>query len=834
MTLDDLQTGQKGIITRVRGRGVFRRRLMDMGFIRGKAVSVIKSAPLKDPVEFQIMDSFVSLRRAEARLIDVVQEGENAGRNPTDSQLTELGRSEENLTEPHFIFKRHHHHAHHHHHHPHDHDEKRIGAGFLKHRHFNPVWNFQAGVESLKAASQIRVALVGNPNCGKTSIFNLASNSKEHVGNYAGVTVDSKEADFRFHDRDFRLTDLPGTYSLTSFSPDELFVINHLLSEQPDVVLNVVDATNLERNLYLTTQLIDMDVPVVLALNMYDEFRQTGNELDYKMLGSLLGIPIIPTVGIQGKGVDKLFKKIIEVSDGRDKTARHIHIRYDPEIETAIRRLQDILWQMPDFSDRLSSRFLAIKLLEKNSSILDFLGLSREAGEVVELAEKEINRIQKLYHTDIDTLFADARYGFISGALKETLIRHEPVAGERTATTRIDAILTHKWLGFPIFLLFLWVMFQSTFNLGQYPVDWIDNGIHALSAWLQTAMPAGMVKDLVIDGIIGGVGGVLIFLPNILILFLFISLMEDTGYMARVAFIMDKLMHLIGLHGKSFIPLIMGFGCNVPAILATRTIENRGDRLLTMLILPLMSCSARLPVYILIAGVVFPENAGTVIFLLYLVGIAVSILMALLLRSTLFRKKEAPFVMELPPYRPPKLKAVGKHMWFRSQMYLKKMGGIILVASLVIWALGYFPRSEGTRTEQLEQSAIGHIGKAIQPAMAPLGFDWKMSVAVLSGVSAKEVVVSTMGILYQDGDPGSSQQERMMNSRHTGGKLFGEPVFTRKSAMALMLFVLIYIPCIAVLGAIRKESGSWKWSLFTIVYMTLLAWVVAWIGYQVM
>jgi len=402
---------------------------------------------------------------------------------------------------------------------------------------------------------------------------------------------------------------------------------------------------------------------------------------------------------------------------------------------------------------------------------------------------------------------------------------------EKTPTAKIDHILTHKWLGFPIFLLFLWVMFQSTFNLGKYPVQGIEAAVQALSGWLQLMLPAGIMRDLLVDGLLGGVGGVVIFLPNILILFLFISFMEDTGYMARVAFIMDKLMHLIGLHGKSFIPLIMGFGCNVPAIMATRTIENRGDRLLTMLIIPLMSCSARLPVYILIAGVIFPGQAANVIFGLYLVGIALSVLMALALKNTLFRHQEAPFVMELPPYRSPRAIAILKHMWFRSRLYLKKMGGVILIASLIIWALGYFPRTSGNKTIQLENSAIGHIGHAIQPVLAPLGFDWKMSVAILSGIAAKEVVVSTIGVLYQDGDSNKSIQDRMMESKHTVGPLKGQNVFTLRAGLAFMLFVLIYVPCIAVLAAIRRESGKWKWSAFMVGYMTLLAWVVARIGY---
>jgi len=803
MTLADLQTGQKGMITKVKGRGVFRRRIMDMGFIHGKEVIAIKSAPLKDPIEYLILGYNVSLRHSEAQLIEIVTV-------ETPVIPTKAGTPSP-TTHPHSVIP--------------------ANAG-------TPSRNTEARLDATSASSglvgtTIEVALVGNPNCGKTSIFNLASHSREHTGNYAGVTVDAKIAEIQIDDQSFRVTDLPGTYSLSTYSPDELFVRDQLLLEHPDVVINVIDASNLERNLYLTTQLIDMDIPVVIALNMYDELEQKGDFLNHDQLGKLLGIPVIPTVGIKGTGIDRLFRKVIGVMEGRDRITRHIHIPYDPEIEKSIRKIQDKIWNSPDFTDRFSSRFLAIKLLEGNSDLLKPANGITAPVELTEMAEKEIARIESFYNQDVESLLTDSRYGFISGALRETLKKKAIPEDQRTTTSRIDQILTHKWLGFPIFLLFLWIMFQSTFNLGKYPVHGIEAGVHALSGWLHLVLPSGILRDFLIDGILGGVGGVVIFLPNILILFFFISFMEDTGYMARVAFIMDKLMHLIGLHGKSFIPLIMGFGCNVPAIMATRTIENRGDRLLTMLIIPLMSCSARLPVYILIAGVIFPTQAANVIFGLYLVGIVLSILMALVLRNTLFRHHDAPFVMELPPYRSPRTNAIVKHMWFRSRLYLKKMGGVILIASVIIWALGYFPRTSENKTLQLENSAIGHIGHAVEPVLAPLGFDWKMSVAVLSGIAAKEVVVSTMGVLYQDGNPDASIQMRMMKSKHTEGRLIGQDVFTLRAGLAFMLFVLIYVPCIAVLAAIRRESGKWKWSDFMIGYMTLLAWIVARIGYLV-
>lgn len=798
MTLAEIETGQTGIITRVKGRGVFRRRIMDMGFIHGKEVTVIKSAPLQDPIEYLILGYRVSLRRSEAELIEVKRAGA--------SDIPELGNlSEKGISISH----------------------EPTTTPVIPTKAEPPARFTEIGTDI------IEVALVGNPNCGKTSIFNLASHSKEHTGNYAGVTVDIKIAKFQINGQTFELTDLPGTYSLSTYSPDELFVSNQLLLKNPDVVINVVDASNLERNLYLTTQLIDMDLPLVIALNMYDEFEQSGNQLNHEYLGKMLGIPVVPTVGIKGTGIGQLFRKVSDVIEGKEKTTRHIHIPYDPEIEVSIKKIQDKIWDATGYSDRYSSRFLAIKLLERNADVLKSVIQLMDYEELSSLAETEINRIENFYKRDIESLLTDSRYGFIAGALRETLTRKVIKADLETPTSRIDKILTHKWLGFPIFLLFLWVMFQSTFNLGKYPVAGIEAGVQALSGWLHLIVPQGMARDFLVDGIIGGVGGVIVFLPNILILFFFISFMEDTGYMARVAFIMDKLMHLIGLHGKSFIPLIMGFGCNVPAIMATRTIENRGDRLMTMLIIPLMSCSARLPVYILIAGIIFPDQAANVIFGLYLIGIVLSILMALLLRNTIFRHKEAPFVMELPPYRSPQPNAILKHMWFHSGLYLKKMGGVILIASVIIWALGYFPRTSENKTVQLENSAIGYIGRAVQPVLEPLGFDWKMSIAVLSGIAAKEVVVSTIGVLYQDGDPSIPLQDRMMLSKHTEGKLKGSNVFTLQSGLAFMLFVLIYVPCIAVLAAIRKESGKWKWSLLMVGYMTLLAWLVARSGYWI-
>lgn len=788
-----------------------------MGFVRGKEVYVVKSAPLKDPVEYRILDSNVSLRRSEAGLIEVAGEGFEFA-NPVLTTLKQVSE-----------------------------DPERV-----------PLVP--------KPGKIIDVALVGNPNCGKTTLFNRVSHSREHTGNYAGVTVDSKQAVFSYRGYTFRITDLPGTYSLSDYSSEERYVREHILNEKPDVVVNVVDANNLERNLYLTSQLIDMDVTVVLALNMYDDLLEKKDRLDVDLLSKLVGIRVVPTISHRGKGVNRLLNRVIGVFEEKDPAIRHVHINYGEEIESSVLKLQEQIRKNPSITDHYSSRFLSLKLLERDDSCAHILSETENFHEIRNLAEEETQRIESLFKTDTETLVADARYGFVAGALKETMKRSgaDPAFSR---SKRIDRILTHKYLGLPIFLGFLWLTFQATFTLGNYPMEWIGMGVDLLSGFLKNYIPDGMFQDLLVDGVVGGVGGVIVFMPNILILFFFISLMEDTGYMARTAFIMDKVMHLFGLHGKSFIPLIMGFGCNVPAIMATRTLENKNDRLLTMLIIPFMSCSARLPVYVLIAGAVFPGNAGQVIFLLYIIGVLFSMLMSFLFKKILFNKGEAPFVMELPVYRNPGIRVILRHMWSKGAHYLKKMGGVILLASVVIWALGYFPRDveyskdfenliaqeqegkENPDTEKIlmlsmeqeaerqEHSFIGKIGMAIEPVIRPLGFDWKMGIALVTGFAAKEVVVSTMGVLYQASEnapPGesSSLENRIREQVYTTGKRAGTPVFTPLAGFSFLVFVLFYLPCVAVIAAVGRESGSWKWAAFVLFYTTAIAWVASFIVYQ--
>jgi ferrous iron transport protein B len=833
VTLLDVALGEKAVITKVRGRGAFRKRITEMGFIVGKEVTVVKKAPLQDPVEYSILGYNVTLRNSEAKLIEVSEF--------TDGKAPDISYS----------------------------------------------GTFQTDQEVAYSAPKgkvINVCLVGNPNSGKTTLFNHASGSRERVGNYSGVTIDAKEAHFRINDYNIIITDLPGTYSISAYSPEELYVRNFISEKLPDIVVNVVDSSNLERNLFLTTQLIDMDIQVVVALNMFDELQKTGDKLDSEYLGKMLGVPFVHTIASKGKGIQELFHKIIEVYEGRDETTRHIHINYGKSLEQAIHNIQQKI-RIPgnvDFMSTISSRFLSIKLIEKDRSARNLVRTFSNADDILKVSQEEINRIENELKEDSETLVADAKYGFIAGALAETL-KPNPKTQRRKSEV-IDTIITHRVWGIPVFVLFMWVTFYSTFKLGNYPMRGIEWLVQFVSAELQMALPEGMFRDLLIQGIIGGVGGVIVFLPNILLLYLFIALMEDSGYMARAVFIMDKLMHKIGLHGKSFIPLVMGFGCNVPAILSTRVIESRRDRIITMLINPFMSCSARLPVYILFITAFFKDYQGSILFGMYSLGILLAIGSALLFRKTLFRKKDVPFVMELPPYRVPTVRSVLRHMWTRAVQYLRKIGGVILIASIVIWALGYFPHNvadekkyqilredvqnkydelvqspnltdaailtlkEQEKAElsmiQLQYNAelqknsfIGRIGHFMEPAMRPLGFDWKMSVAILSGVSAKEVVVGTLGILYQaDMDAPDADQtlaSRLQTQKYTYGSKTGQAVFTPLVAMSFMLFILIYFPCIGVISAISRESGSWKWAAFIVVYTTVLAYLASLILFQV-
>ena len=926
MKLSDIEIGGRAVIVKVAGHGGFRRRIVEMGFIKGKVVEVLNRAPLGDPIEYAVMGYNVSLRLSEAEKIEVitVAEAEEVVRRSkeqgvgNDSQL--------------FIDK----------------GSKTFGSTFNSQlfiakgsKTFGSTFNSSVATitedeirqVALDRRKEIQVALVGNPNAGKTSLFNVISGAHEKVGNYSGVTVDAKETEFEYKGYRIKLVDLPGTYSLSAYSPEERYVRNQIVKERPDVIVNVVDASNLERNLFLTTQLIDMNVRMVIALNMYDELEAKGDRFDYESLSAMIGVPMIPTVSPKMRGINELFDTVIKVYEGGDyldadgnllanvendalldkqyheldlphkhssrnkelrnlivpnavnQRVRHIHIHYGATIEAAIKRVKSLLQEFDIQIDDYTPRYVAIKLIEGDEEIVESLELRVEnplalralplkQGENIARLERlnrvlnEIrNEIKAEFKDTAENVISDAKYGFIAGALKETYVA-QTKEESKTLTDKIDNVVTSKWFGYPIFLLALFITFNATFFVGAYPMEWIEMGVGAFASWLSGMMSPGMLRDLLVDGIISGVGGVLVFLPNILILYFFISLMESSGYMARAAFIMDKLMHHIGLHGRSFIPLFMGFGCNVPAIMATRTIENRNARMITILIIPLMSCSARLPIFLLLAGAFFPHRAGVALFAMYIIGVALAALMAIVFRKVLFNKEETPFVMELPPYRMPSMKSMFRDTWEKGVQYLRKIGTTILIGSIVIWALSYFPlesrqstvNSQQTTVEplrpsdtspktgeeysgqqstlnsqfstlnsQLENSYLGQIGKAIQPALEPLGFDWKASVALVTGVTAKEIVVSTLGVLYSaDEDDAASLSEKLLSATDENG----DPLYNVAVAISLMLFVLIYLPCIGTLATIKSETGSWWWAAFVAVYTIALAWIVSFVVYQ--
>jgi ferrous iron transport protein B len=714
---------------------------------------------------------------------------------------------------------------------------------------------------------QIRIALSGNPNSGKTTIFNSITGTRQKVGNWPGVTVEKKEGSIQKFGYHLKIIDLPGTYSLTPFSIEEIVARNFVLEEHPDVVIVIIDASNLERSLYLATQIRELDCKVIFALNMQDVARSRGIKIDADKLSQLLDVPVVFTIGNKNEGVDILLKKAIELAESDIELPRTRRVKYSKDIEKCIGNFKTYIENTIGDNLSYNPRWIAIKLLEDDKILKDRVIEKTGANGPGILEQAAIHRshITNIFDEEPEIIFTDERYGFIAGIVKEVMTTSTK---QRIDISRnIDLVLTNRFLGFPIFIFFIWAMFQLTFTLGAYPMEWIETGISMLSGFMGAQLPDTMLKDLLVDGIIAGVGSVIVFLPNILILFFCIALFEDTGYMSRAAFLMDKIMHLIGLHGKSFIPMLMGFGCNVPAIMAARTLESEKDRILTILITPFMSCSARLPIYIVLAGTFFPKSAGTVIFSLYLAGIVLSIITGRLFRSTLLRGMDAPFVMELPPYRIPMLKSLMIHMWDRSKMFLKKMGGIIFIGSIIIWTLSSFPknieystdytikmeaakqhleeqtplvREDGLRklkqeyeketkdlkrkmrTETTEKSYIGYIGKFMAPFFAPIGIDWRGSVALLTGFVAKEIVVSTMGVLYAVEDDESDALKHALK----------ESGMTPLSALGMMFFVLLYVPCLATIATIRKETRSWKWALFSVAYSTLLAWGVAFAIYQ--
>lgn len=799
MRLSELKTGERGVIVKVMGHGGFRKRIVEMGFIRGKIVTVLLNAPLQDPVKYQIMGYEISLRHTEAAMIEIIPA--DKAQKLEEEEAKKLGMTNISQTED---------------------DDPRLTDEMLH----------KAAIEK---SHTINIALIGNPNCGKTSLFNFVSGAHERVGNYSGVTVDAKEGHAEFNGYNFNIVDLPGTYSLSAYSPEELYVRKQIVEKTPDVIINVIDASNIERNLYLTTQLVDMNLKIVGALNMFDEFESRGDKLDYDKLGELFGMPFVPTVFKTGRGIDELFQTIINVYEGVSEPGknyvRHIHLNHGKYIEQAIDKVKKEIQKNDQIRYKYSTRFLAIKLLEKDSKIESQIKTLPNGNDIIKIRDKAAEQILEETREDSETAIMNAKYGIIHGAMQEAGSEEGKQTDTYQVTHAIDAVITNRYIGFPLFFIFLYLMFEITFTLGQYPMDWIESGVNALSELMRSIMPEGPLKDMVVDGAIAGVGAVIVFLPQILILYFIISFMEDSGYMARAAFIMDKVMHKMGLHGKSFIPLIMGFGCNVPAVMATRTIESRRSRLITILELPLMSCSARLPIYIMIIGTFFAVKYQSLVMIsLYVTGVILAVIMSRIFSKWLIKGDDTPFVMELPPYRFPTGKAILRHTWEKGKQYLKKMGGIILVASLIVWALGYFPHNKNLNNrEQKEQSYIGLIGKTIEPVFKAQGFNWKLDVSLVAGIGAKEIVASTMGVLYSNDNEASSDAEKYQILHE---KMQADGI-TPLIAFSYLLFVLIYFPCIATVAAIKSETGSWKWTMFSILYTTLLAWCVSALCYQV-
>ena len=824
MRIAEMHIGQRGCVVKVKGHGSIRKRIVDAGLYKGVFVEVLD------------VD-------ADTGMIYIDVEGEHCDIFSSEASLVEVLTYEEATREQHVT------------------EVSAKALRELAHRHRH----------------HIEIALVGQPFSGKNSLFSTIVQGNIRVNDTVG---DIQKGERDFQDYSLHVTNLPDTYSLTSRTADTLTLRNHLVKDEPDAVICVIDATDLERSMQIAAQLLDMNLRVIIALNKFDAMQASGARLDYHTLSRQLGTPIVPTVSLNEEGIEHLLHLTINIYEGadfldndgginpevmrelqewhrniihsdehtghladftRDHTLdarykkhayRHIHIYHGNELEQSIETLRSEVWKSERTRYRYSTRFVALGLMEGDIEIERFVSSNLpNSKEVFALRDKERRRYSRLMGESVPKAMRIARRSFIQGALKETYI---PAPGEGNTPNprlaqRIDSLVTHKVWGVVIFLLSLFVMFEATFVLGEYPMLGIEWLVDQTGAFIERLLPAGPVKDMLVDGIIGGVGGVIVFLPNILILYFFISLMEDSGYMSRAAFIMDKAMHRMGLHGKSFITLIMGFGCNVPAVLATRMIESRKSRLITMLVTPLMSCSARLPVYIIFVAAFFPHHSGIVLMGLYLTGVLLAVLVARVLNRTVMRGDESPYVMELTPYRRPSWRVIFKHTWDKGYEYLKKMGGVILVASIVVWFLGYYPCSEQytTPAEQQEHTYIGRIGKSIEPAIAPLGFDWKMGIGLVSGIGAKELIVSTLGVLYANEEVGDDAA----NEAQVAAAI--RTVTTAPAALSYMAFVLIYFPCLATLIAIKKETRRWRWAVFAAVYTTLLAWVVAFIVFRV-
>ena len=704
---------------------------------------------------------------------------------------------------------------------------------------------------------KITIALAGNPNCGKTTIFNDLTGARQHVGNYPGVTVEKKEGNLKYKDYEIKVVDIPGIYSLTAYSIDEIIARNFIVEEKPDVVIDIVDTSNLERNLYLAVQFMELKVPLIIALNMADIAEKQGLKIDRKSFSKILGVPLVFTVATKSQGLNELLDEVIKMVETKAKPEEGV-INYSKEVHLELDKLKNILAQDKELIKNYPSKWLSLKLLERDAEVTGRVRKSLYSDRIMTQVEKSITQLKNIFGDSPEAIIADRRYGYISGACREA-VKKNPEE-RQILSDKIDQVLVNRVLGLPIFLTLIWLLFNFTFKLSGPLMGFIEMGQGWLGNLFGGLLPDGSaIQSLIVDGIIGGVGSVLIFVPIIFLLFLAMAFLEDTGYMARAVFIMDKLMHKIGLHGRSFIPMLLGFGCTLPAIMATRTIEDKNDRFVTMLVVPFISCGARLPVYALLIGAFFTERiSGNILFSLYILGIVVAIFMAKILRKYLFKGEAAPFVMELPPYRIPTIKGLLMHMWERGVIYLKKAGTIIFVGVLIVWFLSNFPwtpnylkdydtlieqvqnneeivtQLENERAfEKLEMSYAGKMGKAIAPIFKPLGFDdWKLSVGLIGGFVAKEIVVGTLGTLHSvgevDEESESLRQRLQSQTRPDGSKKFNPLV-----AYSIMIFVLLYIPCVATIAVIKRETNSWKWPIFMIFYTTGIAWIASFIVYQV-
>ena len=795
MTLKELATGKSAVIRTVGASGALRQHFLDMGMIPGAEVTVVKFAPMGDPMELQVHGYELTLRLAEAEQIEVEEISERTNSHFRGERLKPV-------------------------------DHPGLGE--------EGKYHSEEDANPLPDGTVLTYALVGNQNCGKTTLFNQLTGANQHVGNFPGVTVDRKDGTIKGYPNT-NVTDLPGIYSMSPYSSEEIVSRNFVLDEHPKAIINIVDATNIERNLYLTMQLLEMDIPMVVALNMMDEVIGNHGSIDVNTMEALLGVPVIPISAAKNEGVDEVIRHALHVAKYQERPLRQDFCDKSDHDGAVHRCIHAVIHLIEDHAEeaKLPVRFAATKAIEGDPLILEQLKLDQNE---LDMLEHIVQQMETEREVDRSAAIADMRFDFIERLCEQTVVKPKE-SKERVRSEKIDEILTGKYTAIPCFIGIMVLVFYLTFNvIGAFLQGILEMGIDQLSRMAEAGLIALNVNDairsLVIDGIFTGVGSVLSFLPIIVTLFFFLSMMEDSGYIARVAFVMDKLLRKIGLSGRSIVPMLIGFGCTVPAVMATRTLTSERDRKMTILLTPFMSCSAKLPIYtLMISAFVQRQYRVFAMVGLYLIGIVCAVIYALILKVTKFKGEPVPFVMELPPYRVPTSRSVLRHMWERAAMYLRKMGGLILVASVCVWFLSYFPRHDDPVIQQ-EDSYIGRVGRFTEPLVEPLGLNWKASVALLTGAVAKEVTVSTLGVLYagtdDDGDTAVLSQRLTEVNPQTGVS-----DFNKANALSFLVFVLLYFPCLASLVAIKQEAGGWKWAAFSFVYNTVVAWIIAFVVYHI-